>query len=136
MSSFRIYFVHPWLLLFIIPLVLITLWPVFRLPKVRRFTWNRKLSLALHSLIIVLLVALLADMTVYRDRDEVNTVLLVDYSASTEDSYSAIDAYVKEIAASAGEKNRISVVAYGKDVLSLTEFYEEEAELLEAVQNR
>ncbi|MBP3568590.1 MAG: VWA domain-containing protein [Lachnospiraceae bacterium] len=135
MSSFRIYFVHPWLLLFTIPLVLITLWPVFRLPKVRRFTWNRKLSLALHSLIIVLLVALLADMTVYRDRDEVNTVLLVDYSASTEDSYSAIDAYVKEIAASAGEKNRISVVAYGKDVLSLTEFYEEEAELLEAVQN-
>ncbi len=135
MSSFRIYFVHPWLLLFIIPLVLITLWPVFRLPKVRRFTWNRKLSLALHSLIIVLLVALLADMTVYRDKDEVNTVILVDYSASTEDSYSAIEAYVEEIAASSGEKNRISVVAYGKDVLSVTGFWEEEEGLLNSFQN-
>ena len=132
MSNFRIYFVHPWLLLLIIPLLVITMWPVFKLPKVRRFTLNRKISLVFHTVIIVLLVALLADITVYHDRDEVNTVLLVDYSASTEDSYGAMAAYVKEVADVAGEKNRIGVVAYGKNVLSMTELFEEGEKLLEA----
>lgn len=125
MSNFRIYFVHPWLLLLIIPLMLLTLWPVMRLPKVRRFTPNRKISLILHSVIIVLLVALLADMTVYRDRDEINTIILADLSASTEDSYDAISTYVEEIAASAGEKNRIGVVTYAKDSLYVAELSEE-----------
>lgn len=125
MSNFRIYLVHPWLLLLIIPLVLLTLWPVMKLPKVRRFTLNRKVSLVLHSIIIVLLVALLADMTVYRDRDEINTIVLADLSASTEDSYEAVQAYVEEVAASAGEKNRIGVVTFGKDALYVAELSEE-----------
>lgn len=125
MSNFRIYFVHPWLLLLIIPLVLLTLWPVRKLPKVRRFTLNRKVSLILHSIILVLLVALLADMTVYRDRDEINTILLADLSASTEDAYDAVCAYVEEFAASAEEKNRIGVVAYANDSLYVAKLSED-----------
>lgn len=130
MSNFRIYLVHPWLLLLIIPLLLLTLWPVMRLPKVRRFTLNRKVSLALHTIIIVLLVALLADMTVYRDRDEINTIVLVDLSASNEDSYDAVQAYVEEFAASAGEKNRIGVVTYAKDVLYASKLSKKTEEVL------
>lgn len=125
MSNFRIYFVHPWLLLLIIPLVLITLWPVFKLPKARRFTLNRKLSLALHTIIIILLVALLSDVTVYHDKDEINTIILADLSASTEDSYSAMSLYIEELAASAGENNRIGVVTYAKDALYVSELSEE-----------
>ena len=125
MSNFRIYLVHPWLLLLFIPLVILTLWPVLKLPKARRFTLNRTLSLLLHSVILVLLLALLADLTVYRDRDEVNTIILADMSASTEDSREAILAYVEELAATAGEKNRIGVVAYATDALYAAELSEE-----------
>lgn len=121
MSNFRIYFVHPWLLLLLIPLVIITLWPVFKLPKARRFTLNRKVSLTLHTVILVLLVALLSDVTIYRDKDEINTIILADLSASTEDSYSAMSVYIEELAASAGEKNRIGVVTYAKDALYVSE---------------
>ncbi len=132
MSNFRIYFVHPWLLLLLIPLVLLTLWPVFRLPKVRRFTINRKVSLVLHTIIIVLLVALLADVTVYRKRDEINTIILADLSASSEDSYGAISAYVEEFAAYAGEKNRVGVVTFAKDSLYVAEPTEDGTRLLPA----
>ena len=133
MSNFRFYLVHPWLLLLIIPLIILTLWPVMRLPKVRRFTINRKVSLVLHSIIIVLLVALLADMTVYRNRDEINTIVLTDLSASTEDSYGAVQAYIEEFAASAAEKNRIGVVTYAKNSLYVSELSEEGEVVLEAL---
>ena len=136
MSNFRIYFVHPWLLLLIIPLVVLTLWPVMRLPKARRFTLNRKISLILHSVIIVLLVALLADMTVYRERDEINTVILADLSASAEDSYSAVCAYVEELASSAGEKNTVGVVTYGSEALLTAELSEEGELVLSSFLNR
>ena len=133
MSSFRIYFEHPWLLLLLLPLALITLWPVMKLPKLRRFTLNRKLSLILHTVILVLLVALLADMTVYRERDKINTIILADLSASAEDSYTAICAYIEEITASAEDKNRIGVVTYAKDALYVSELSKKGEEILEAV---
>ncbi len=132
MSSFRIYLVHPWLLLLVIPLTALTLWPVMKLPKVRRFTLNRKISLTLHSIIMVLLVALLADMTVYRNRDEINTIVLADFSASTVDSQAAMAAYIEEFAATAGEKNRIGVVTYGADSLYVAELSEQMEEVTAA----
>ncbi len=136
MSSFRIYLVHPWLLLLVIPLTALTLWPVMKLPKVRRFTLNRKISLLLHSIIMVLLVALLADMTVYRNRDEINTIILADFSASTEDSYEALAVYVEEFAATAKEKNRIGVVTYGADSMYVAELSEQMEEVTTAFLER
>lgn len=135
MSNFRIYLVHSWVLLLIIPLVMLTLWPVLRLPKVRRFTRNRKISLALHLIIIVLLVALLADMTVYREKDEINTIVLADMSASTEESYPALQAYIDEIAASAGKKNRVGVVFFAKNALYVAELSEDAAQITQDVEN-
>lgn len=129
MSNFRLYFVHPWLLLLIIPLILLALWPVMRLPKARRFTANRKISLALHSVILVLLTALLANMTVYRNRDEINTIILADLSASTEDSYDAVRVYTEELAASAGEKDRVGVVTYAKGAVYVSELSEDSEEV-------
>ncbi len=132
MSNFRIYLVYPWLLLLAVPLIILTLWPVMRLPKVRRFTLNRKISLVLHSVILVLLLALLADMTVYRERDEVSTILLADLSASTEDSHDALYAYIEEFAASAGEKNRVGVVTYAEDTCYVSPLSESREEILTA----
>jgi len=116
-SSFSIYLVHPWLLLLLVPLAVLTLWPVLRLPKSRRFTRNRVISLCIHSLILVLLVALLGDMTVYKGRDNVNTIILADLSASTEDSYEAIVTYAGELTANIGEKNKVGIVTYARDAL-------------------
>lgn len=124
MSSFRIYLVHPWLLLLFIPLAILTLWPVFKLPKVRRFTINRKISLCLHSVILILLLALLADMTIYRERENVNTILLVDLSDSTEESFDSVCSFAEELAAQAGEKNRVGVVAFAKNALYVAELSE------------
>lgn len=133
MSNFRIYLVYPWLLLLLVPLLLLAFWPVMKLPKVRRFTINRKLSLILHSVILVLLVALLADATIYRDKDEINTILLADLSASTEESYDAIYAYAEELAALADDKNRIGVVVYAKDALYAAELSKEGLVVTEAL---
>lgn len=121
MSSFRIYLVHPWLLLLLIPLAILTLWPVMRLPKARRLTINRKISLCLHSVILVLLLALLADMTVYREREDISTILLVDMSASTEGSYESINSFVEELSSTAGGKQRVGVVTFAKNALYVSE---------------
>jgi len=120
-SSFRIYLVHPWLLLLFIPLVLLTLWPVFRLPRARRFTLNRKVSLCLHSIILILLLGLLADMTMYREREDVSTILLVDLSASTEGSFDSVCSFAEELSATAGEKNKVGIVTFAKDALYVSE---------------
>lgn len=124
MSSFSIYLVHPWLLLLIVPLVILTLLPVFKLPKVRRFTINRKISLCLHSVILVLLLALLADMTIYREREDISTILLVDLSASTEESFDSVCAFTEELLAEAGDKNRVGIVTFAKNALYVAELSE------------
>lgn len=124
MSSFRIYMVHPWLLLLFLPLAILTLWPVFKLPKVRRFTTNRKISLCLHSVILVLLLALLADMTIYREKEDVNTILLVDLSASTEESFDSVCSFTEELLAQNGEKNRVGMVTFAKNALYVAELSE------------
>ena len=121
MNSFRIYLVHPWLLLLLIPLVILTLWPVMRLPRARRFTINRKLSLCLHSVILVLLLALLADMTVYREKEDGSTILLVDLSASTEGSYSSVCSFAEELSFTAGNKNRVGIVTFAGNALYVSE---------------
>lgn len=121
MSSFRIYLAHPWLLLLLIPLAILTFWPVMRLPKTRRFTINRTISLCLHLVILLLLPALLAGMTVYREKENVNTILLVDLSASTEESYAPICSFVEELSSTANGKQQVGVVTFAKNALYVSE---------------
>ena len=63
MSNFRITFSNPWLLLLLVPLAALTLIPHFRVAKKFRRSRNRVISLALHSIALILCVLLLAGMT-------------------------------------------------------------------------
>jgi hypothetical protein len=62
-SNFRITFSNPWLLLLLVPLAALTLIPHFRVAKKFRRSRNRVISLALHSIALILCVLLLAGMT-------------------------------------------------------------------------
>ena len=54
MSNFRITFSNPWLLLLLVPLAALTLIPHFRVAKKFRRSRNRVISLALHSIALIL----------------------------------------------------------------------------------
>ena len=83
--------------------------------------FNKKLSYVIHAVMLLLLIALLAEWKIYREKNEIETILLVDLSDSTESSREVMNAYVKELSASAGKENRIGVVTYAKDSVSVSE---------------
>ncbi|MBP3609376.1 MAG: VWA domain-containing protein [Lachnospiraceae bacterium] len=135
MGSIRIYIENPWLWLLLLPLLVLTLWPVFRLPKAGRFTKKRKLSLGLHITILVLLVALLSGVTIYQKKEEVHTIVLVDMSASTENSRMAAETCLGEIVAAAGERNRVGVVTFAENALYVSDLNETPEEILYGYRN-
>lgn len=100
-----------WILLLLAALILLE-WLV---QHRERYTLNKKLSLVLRLVMIAVLAALLMDVKLYREKDEINTIILADMSASATDSYGAVYTYINEIASMANEKNRVGVVAFGKD---------------------
>ena len=62
MTNFSITFTKPWLLLLLVPALLLTLIPYFRLNKRYRCTRNRIVSMALHVVIMLLAVSLLSGL--------------------------------------------------------------------------
>lgn len=98
-----------------------------------KFTLNKKLSLALRLVIVAILIALLADVKISREKDEINTIILADMSASATDSYGAVHTYINEFASMAGEKNRIGVVTFGKDFIYTAELKENGADVMSAL---
>lgn len=93
---------------------------------------NKKLSYVIHAVILLLLVALLAEWKITREKNEIETIVLVDLSDSTIDSREVLTAYVKELSASAGDKNRVGVVTYGGNTVSASELSEKGDEVLSA----
>lgn len=120
-----------WLLPVLLLLIALEWWLQYR----ERFAMNKKLSLAFRLAIVTIAVVLLFDVKLYREKDEINTILLADMSASATDSYGAVYKYMSEFAATAGEKNRIGVVAYGKDTLYASGLSEDGAAMMEAFAN-
>lgn len=105
-----------WIVIAVLALILLEGWLQYR-----EQLKGRRLSLIVHAVIALLLVVLLLDVKIYRSRDEINTIILADLSASTEDSYNAVSTYVEELVSSAEKKNRIGVVTYAKDALYVSE---------------
>jgi len=115
MSNFQITYKYPWLLLLIIPAVLLTLIPYFRLGKKHRFTRNKILSMTLHITAMLLAINLLAGIAFsYEVPNEDNEViLLVDVSDSTEGMSDRIDEFVRSAIDAAPEGCRIGIVKFG-----------------------
>lgn len=99
MQNFEIHFSYPWLLLLLIPAVLFTLIPYFRLNKRYRCTRNRITSIVLHLTVMLLAIAILSGFTIhYQVPNEQNEIiLLVDKSESEEQSQEARDEFVKAV---------------------------------------
>lgn len=115
MSHFQITYHYPWLLLLIIPLLLLTLIPYFRLDKRYRFTRNRIISMTLHIIVSVIAVNLLAGIGFsYEVPNEGNEViLLVDVSDSGAQSRDQRDDFIRSVIDVCGEDCKIGIVKFG-----------------------
>ena len=98
MHNFRITFLHPWLLLLIIPAIALTLLPYFLLNKRYRRTRNRIISMVLHCVVMALVISVLAGISInYQVANLENEVIfLVDVSATQEDVAQRRDEFVNQ----------------------------------------
>ncbi|MBR3681549.1 MAG: VWA domain-containing protein [Clostridia bacterium] len=115
MSDFQITYKYPWLLLLLVPVVLLTLIPYFRLDKKYRCTRNRIVSMLLHTVAMVLAVNLLAGVGYsYEMPNESNEViLLVDVSDSGGKERDAKDEFVRTVLDVCPEGCRVGIVKFG-----------------------
>ena len=117
MTKFMINFSEPWFLLLLIPAVALTFIPYFRSAKKYRRTRNRITSMALHLVLMVLCITVLAGITFEYDipNKENEVILLVDKSDSGDLSEEKKDEFVYEVIRSAGANFKVGVVTFGYD---------------------
>jgi len=115
MSNLRITYSHPWLLLLIIPALLLTLIPYFRLDKRYRFTRNKILSMSFHIAAMVIAVNLLSGIGFSYEvpNEENEVILLVDVSESNKVSRDEKDAFVSSVIDVCGDDCSIGIVKFG-----------------------
>ena len=115
MTNFRIVFEHPWLLLLLIPAVVLTMIPYFRMNKRYRCTRNRVLSIICHLTVMTLCILICAGMQITYDvpNTENEVILLVDTSYSGKENEQAKNAFVESVINSTDAKFQIGVVTFG-----------------------
>ncbi len=121
MSNFQINFTLPWLLLLLIPAIIITLIPYFRLPKRYRRTRNRVVSIVLHMIIMVLCITVLSGMTFSYDKVNKNSevVYVVDYSYSTTQAQEKKNQFITNAINESRGNFKVGVVAFGYKQLTV-----------------
>ena len=119
MSNFRIEFARPWLLLFLIPALVLTLIPFFRLAKKFRRTRNRVISVTLHTLAMVLCIALLSGISfAYEVPNRQNElILLVDASDSNRASQTAKEEFIQSVVDACDRNCKLGIVTFGYDAV-------------------
>ena len=117
MSDFTINFNNPWFLFALIPLLLITFIPFFRIPKKFRGTRNRVISVTLHTLAIICITALFAGLffTFTVPNRENELLIVVDASDSNEEQAEEKDDYVESILRMTSDGFKVGVVKFGFD---------------------
>ena len=115
MQNFRINFLHPWLLLLLIPAIALTLLPYFRANKKYRKTRNRILSMVFHGLAITLAITLLAGITFSYEKPNLENelIVLVDNTDSNDESAELKSDFVQSIISISDGKYRVGVVTFG-----------------------
>lgn len=115
MSSIRLDFNYPWLLLLIIPAVILALIPHLKLNKHRRRTRNRITSLVFHIIILVFSVLLLAGTTIKVDNSlkKNDVIFLVDVSDSSKKVKNQMDEYLEDVINNYHYENKIGFVGFG-----------------------
>jgi len=118
MDNFNITFTYPWLLLLLIPAVILTLIPYFRLSKKYRRTRNRITSIVLHLVVMTLAIFTLAGMnfnyTIPNEKNEI--IYLVDVSESENVSAEARDEMLESLVYdSKFDGFNVGIVTFGYD---------------------
>ena len=88
MTNLRFNFDNPWLLLLLVPALLMTLIPYFRISKKYRGTRNRIVSMILHMLVMTLCILIFSGFHITYDlpNAENEVILVVDTSFSGEEN--------------------------------------------------
>lgn len=117
MTNFKIVFSHPWLLLLLVPALVLTLLPYFRIAKKYRRTRNRVTSIVLHLVIMALAIAMLSGITFkYEIKNKENELLLlVDASYSNRESEREKDDFIGSVIKKCGSDFKVGVVKFGYD---------------------
>ena len=116
MFNFKICFTYPLLLLLLIPAALWTFVPYFRIKKRYRRTRNRIVSLIMHSLVMVLTVAVLSGFHIkyYIPNENNEIILLVDVSDTENKSKESRDLFVQNVINGCGDDGfNLGVVTFG-----------------------
>lgn len=119
MSNFTVNFSNPWLLFLLIPALLITLIPFFRIPKKFRRTRNRVISVSLHVLTVIFCVALIAGLyfTFTVPNRENELMVVMDVSDSNEEQAEKKEEYLQTIINMCDENYKIGIVTFGYDTV-------------------
>ena len=120
MMNFDVKFENPLWLLLLIPAVLLTVIPYFRMQKRYRGTRNRITSMVLHGIIMLIAIAVMAGLTLEYDlpNKENEVILLVDVSQSGEmdaEQLQQKDDFVKAVIDSSDAKYKLGIVTFGFD---------------------
>ena len=133
MLNFKIDFNYPWLLLLIIPAILLTLIPYFRMNKKYRRTRNRIISIVLHISAMVMAIALLAGISfkyeIPNERNEV--ILLVDVSESNGEEQQKKDEFVQTVLDICDDEFNVGIVKFGFDQKYVAEISNDSQETFE-----
>ena len=126
MTNFRINFERPWFLLLLIPALVLTLLPYFRLAKKYRRTRNRVVSIVLHTLIMALSISVLSGITFQYDLPNVENevILLVDTSFSGSDEEAAKNEFIEEVVNSNDGSFKLGIVTFGYNQVYASELTE------------
>ncbi len=114
LNAVTIRFAYPWLLFLLIPAVALMLWPYFRLPKKVRRTRNRVISLALHSVILVLCVLMVSGLSLHFSQVDVkhDVILLVDLSDSNKSSEEDMNSFIRSVLDAREPDYRVGVITF------------------------
>ena len=119
LSALSVNFKNPWLLFIIIPAVALMLIPYFRLLKQHRRTRNRVISLALHSVILVMLTLMLAGLSFTYTQVNVkkDVILLVDVSDSVQGSEEEMNEFIGQVLSDVDKDYKVGIVTFANDCI-------------------
>ncbi|HBF14792.1 MAG TPA: hypothetical protein DDW30_03750 [Clostridiales bacterium] len=119
MSNFKIELEHPWLLLLLIPVLFFSLFPFFRLSRKYRRNRNRIISVVMHTLAMLLCVAMVVGLTfTYELPNKKNElIVLVDRSDSGVENEALREEFLQDVINACDKNYKLGVVSFGWDAV-------------------